>query len=151
MTIYQISILGFRTWKELIRRWDEACFDHAVPLHLHPIPNIISSKGSRRPSETAIFWLSDRTILANWSLIMIWCKAVMEWVSDVMTKNFRRTWIQHTFSSRLSMVHTGLCGDQFFLKITWFTKKVWLGGILPMALQPVWAMLTFPPRRCENF
>ena len=83
--------------------------------HLHPIPDIISSKGARRPSETAIFWISDfRTILANWSLIMIWCTAVMEWVSDAMTKNFPRTWIQYAFSSRPSMVHTGLRGDHFF-------------------------------------
>lgn len=82
--------------------------------HLHPIPDMICSKGARRPSETAIFWISDfRIILANWSLIMIWCNAVMEWVSDAVTKNFRRTWIQHTFSSRLSMVHTGLRGDHF--------------------------------------
>ena len=74
--------------------------------HLHPIPDMISSKGARRPSETAIFWISDfRTILANWSLIMIWCTAVMEWVSDTMTKNFRRTWIQYTFSSRLSVTY----------------------------------------------
>ena len=35
------SELGGFCWKELIRRWDHACFDHAVPLASHPRYNFV--------------------------------------------------------------------------------------------------------------